>query len=108
MLSHRAMRNWVISAKRAFFFSSERELFSSSTLTGRQRDFVSSSASSFPEHAAAKFECWSCFTEQEQEQSQGKEEDGEEISFFCKKCSAIKHPDTFNNILSGWLSDNNL
>ena len=94
MLSHRAMRNWVISAKRAFF-SSEKELFST---RGRQRDFVSSSASSFPEHAAAKFECWSCFTEQEQEQSQGKEEDGEEISFFCKKCSAIKHPDTFNKV----------
>lgn len=92
MRSHRAMRNAVVSAKRAFF-SSEKELFST---RGRQRDFVSSSASSFPEHAA-KFECWSCFTEQEQ-QSQGKEEDREEISFFCKKCAAIKHPDTFNKV----------
>ena len=96
MLSHRAMRNAVISAKRAFF-SSEKELFVSTR--GRQRDFVSSSASSFPQRAA-KFECWSCFTEQEQQsqQSQGKEEDGEEISFFCKKCAAIKHPDTFHKV----------
>lgn len=92
MRSHRAMRNAVVLAKRAFF-SSEKELFST---RGRKRDFVSSSASSFPEHAA-KFECWSCFTEQEQ-QSQGKEEDREEISFFCKKCAAIKHPDTFHKV----------
>ena len=96
MLSHRAMRNaLVVSAKRAFF-SSEKELFISTRR--RKRDFVSSSASSFPEHAA-KFECWSCFTEQQQEQPErGKEEDREEISFFCKKCDAIKHPDTFNKV----------
>ena len=94
MLSHRAMRNAVVSAKRAFF-SSEKELFSTQR---RKRDFVSSSASSFPEQAA-KFECWSCFTEQQQEQpKRGKEEDREEISFFCKKCSAIKNPDTFNKV----------
>lgn len=95
MLSHRAMRNAVVSAKRAFF-SSEKDFFSTQR---RKRDFVSSSASSFPEHAA-KFECWSCFTEQQQEQQpkRGKEEDGEEISFFCKKCDAIAHPDTFNKV----------
>lgn len=104
MLSHRAMRNaMVLSAKRAFFFSSERELFIMSTLTGRQRDFVSSSASSFPhERARAKFACWSCFTEQQQEQHSqgGKEEDDgeEEISFFCKKCAAIKHPNAFHDV----------
>ena len=100
MLSHRAMRNaMVLSAKRAFFFSSERELFSMSTRTGRQRDFVSSSASSFPhERAGAKFACWSCFTEQHSQG--GKEEDDgeEEISFFCKKCAAIKHPNAFHEV----------
>ena len=101
MLSHRAMRNAMVlsSAKRAFFFSSERELFSMSTRTGRQRDFVSSSASSFPhERAGAKFACWSCFTEQHSQG--GKEEDDgeEEISFFCKKCAAIKHPNAFHEV----------
>lgn len=101
MLSHRAMRNAMMvlsSAKRAFFFSSERELFSSSTLTGRQRDFVSSSASSFPHERARKFACWSCFTEQHSQG--GKEEDDgeEEISFFCKKCAAIKHPNAFHEV----------
>ena len=98
MLSHRAMRNAVISAKRAFF-SSEKELFMRTR--GRfQRDFVSASASSFPQRAGAKFdECWSCFTEQEQQSQGGKEEDiREEISFFCKKCAAIKHPTTFHNV----------
>lgn len=100
MLSHRAMRNaMVLSAKRAFFFSSERELFIIRALTGRQRDFVSSSASSFPhERAGAKFACWSCFTEQHSQG--GKEEDDgeEEISFFCKKCAAIKHPNAFHEV----------
>ena len=94
------MRNaFVISAFKRAFFSSEKELFMS-TLWGRQRDFVSSSASSFPQRAGAKFdECWSCFTEQEQQSQGGKEEDiREEISFFCKKCAAIKHPTTFHNV----------
>lgn len=105
MRSHRAMRNaMVLSAKRAFFFfSSERELFRRSTRTGRRRDFVSSSsASSFPRERARTFACWSCFTEQHQEQHahRDKEEDDgeEEISFFCKKCAAIKHPTTFHNV----------
>jgi len=94
MLSHRATRNAVVlSAKRAFF-SSEKELFSTQR---RMRNLFSSSASSFPEQAA-KFECWSCFTEQ-REPKRSKEEDGEEeISFFCKKCAAIKHPDTFREV----------
>ena len=102
MLSHyRAMRNAMMvlsSAKRAFFFSSERELFSMSARTGRRRDFVSSSASSFPQRARAKFACWSCFTEQH---SQGDKEDDdgeEEMSFFCKKCAAIKHPNAFHDV----------
>ena len=100
MLSHRAMRNamMVLSAKRAFFFSSERELFSSSTRTGRQRDFVSSSASSFPQRAGAKFACWSCFTEQHSQGDKEEDDGKEEISFFCKKCAAIKHPNAFHDV----------
>ena len=102
MLSHRAMRNAMMvlsSAKRAFFFSSERELFSMSTLTGRRRDFVSSSASSFPrERAGAKFACWSCFTEQHSQGDKEEDDGEEEISFFCKKCAAIKHPNAFHDV----------
>jgi molecular chaperone HscB len=93
MLSHRAMRNamMVLSA-------SERELFSSSTRTGRQRDFVSSSASSFPQRAGAKFACWSCFTEQHSQGDKEEDDGEEEISFFCKKCAAIKHPNAFHDV----------
>ena len=101
MLSHRAMRNYAMvlsSAKRAFFFSSERELFSMSTRTGRRRDFVSSSASSFPQRARAKFACWSCFTEQHSQGDKEEDDGEEEISFFCKKCAAIKHPNTFHDV----------
>ena len=101
MLSHRAMRNAMMvlsSAKRAFFFSSERELFSMSTRTGRRRDFVSSSASSFPQRAGAKFACWSCFTEQHSQGDKEEDDGEEEISFFCKKCAAIKHPNTFHDV----------
>ena len=95
MLSHRAMRKTVVSARRVFF-PSERELFITQR---RKRDFFSSSASSFPEQSS-KFECWSCFTEQQREQpkKEGKEEDREEISFFCKKCDAIAHPDMFKHV----------
>ena len=101
MLSHRAMRNYAMvlsSAKRAFFFSSERELFSMSTRTGRRRDFVSSSASSFPQRARAKFACWSCFTEQHSQGDKEEDDGEEEISFFCKKCAAIKHPNAFHDV----------
>ena len=101
MLSHRAMRNAMMvlsSAKRAFFFSSERELFSMSTRTGRRRDFVSSSASSFPQRARAKFACWSCFTEQHSQGDKEEDDGEEEISFFCKKCAAIKHPNAFHDV----------
>jgi len=102
MLSHRAMRNAMMvlsSAKRAFFFSSERELFSMSARTGRRRDFVSSSASSFPrERAGAKFACWSCFTEQHSQGDKEEDDGEEEISFFCKKCAAIKHPNAFHDV----------
>ena len=101
MLSHRAMRNAMMvlsSAKRAFFFSSERELFSMSARTGRRRDFVSSSASSFPQRARAKFACWSCFTEQHSQGDKEEDDGEEEISFFCKKCAAIKHPNTFHDV----------
>lgn len=101
MLSHRAMRNAMMvlsSAKRAFFFSSERELFSMSARTGRRRDFVSSSASSFPQRARAKFACWSCFTEQHSQGDKEEDDGEEEISFFCKKCAAIKHPNAFHDV----------
>ena len=101
MLSHRAMRNAMMvlsSAKRAFFFSSERELFSMSARTGRRRDFVSSSASSFPQRAGAKFACWSCFTEQHSQGDKEEDDGEEEISFFCKKCAAIKHPNAFHDV----------
>ena len=101
MLSHRAMRNYAMvlsSAKRAFFFSSERELFSMSARTGRRRDFVSSSASSFPQRAGAKFACWSCFTEQHSQGDKEEDDGEEEISFFCKKCAAIKHPNAFHDV----------
>ena len=102
MLSHRAMRitrcATLSSAKRAFFFSSERELFSMSARTGRRRDFVSSSASSFPQRARAKFACWSCFTEQHSQGDKEEDDGEEEISFFCKKCAAIKHPNAFHDV----------